>query len=805
MKINDKYMLAEDVVLHAVGALSEQTQKWLGAEPGDFVLTRASGRASSKILDATMARFIECFGQGKTITEAVVDFCQAGARDPMETLDSAYPVIEELIHAKFLARAGSQVSARVQASLQPGDRWAGLVILRSVHVLSDREVYQATNHGGELIALKKARLPVEADRQARLYRRETAILKRLNGIQTPFVYEYGVSEGCPYMMTEWRPGTTVVRAAARLRAIHGHAGAERLLDLCVAVADAYAELHARGVIHGDVHPGNILVAENNSVSLIDFGVARCPESQDPVIRDAPRASAGYFVEPEYAAELQDVAKAPSSTTTFSGEQHVVAHLIYRLFTGHGYAEFAAARETSLIQLIESQPEPFGRWGVSAWPDVEKVLRRALSCDPKDRYPSMREFATALRSCRALVPRSTASSHRLAEQSRGDRLVSDYLRTLNPNERLFELGLQESPCTSITFGSAGVAYFLYRQACIRTDAELLSWSKLWVEKAVVESATLGERAFVNPAEGLTRESIGQVALYHTESGVQVVKASVGHAMGDQFAQVEALSRFVDGAENSCDNIDMTLGWAGVLLGTAMFEELMPSVPATRRLGSRLSEHIWTELQALPALAEATRFPFTGIAHGWAGALYSIMRWCRVTQTMPPDGLADRLDQLADWASPSSAGLCWERKVRPAWRRDPFDSSAGWCNGSGGMIHLWTCAHHVFGDEAYLQLAQAAAGHVVANPVGIAQLCCGQPGQAYALLNLYKHTGERRWLDAAHSMAYESVRMSPATVNHAPPLHFSLYKGSLGAAMLWSDLEMPDDACMPLFESERWMHN
>jgi eukaryotic-like serine/threonine-protein kinase len=104
---------------------------------------------------------------------------------------------------------------------------------------------------------------------------------------------------------------------------------------------------------------------------------------------------------------------------------------------------------------------------------------------------------------------------------------------------------------------------------------------------------------------------------------------------------------------------------------------------------------------------------------------------------------------------------------------------------------------------LKLAEGAARNVTATPERIAQLCCGRPGQAYALLALYKHTGDRVWLNHAHEFTQQSLQLSPLPADtEAPPLHYALYKGPLGTALLSADLDEPSEACMPLFESENW---
>jgi serine/threonine-protein kinase len=803
MKITDVFVLPRDVQLIAIDMLAEDRRRQLQTEDGDFVLTRAMGRSYSKVIDAEMAALVGAFTPGATIVDAVLQYCRARSCDPEETLDAAYPVLDELIQANFLAVEGSDEAAPVAASLSPGDSWKGLEVLCPVRVFEDSEVYQAKTGGGEVVALKKARPGPRMRRLARMLTREAKILESLHGDFTPALLDHGESDGCSFLVMEWCAGVSAARAAARLRAIHGKAGRRRLLNLCGAIADTYARLHGQQVIHGDVHPGNVLVDEDEQVTLIDFGVAVQPDSDDPTVARAGRAALGYFYEPECATAMVDPG-AMAVPPSYAGEQHVLAHMIYQLISGHGYAEFSPAREASLRQLAQSEPEPFSRWGVPAWPDVERVLHRALSRDPADRYESVRNFAAALQTAKIpdLVPANTkrTAANRF---TRGERLLADYLRRFDPAGALFEAGLPEPPHASINYGSGGVAYFLYRLACIGEDAHLLSWAKLWIEKAIQDGDTRGGSAFSNADGTVTPEIVGPVALYHSPTGLHAVRALIGHAVGDPRSQMDAVAGFVTAAQPPCDNIDVTLGTSGVLLGAALLDEAMPGRPELRSLGARLLADIWGRLDAMPRLTEEKRFRSTGIAHGWAGVLYTVLSWCRTTDAPLPATLPERLHQLADLAENTGDGLRWGQHIRSVWNRDPRDYSGGWCNGTAGMIHLWTRAHQMLNDPRLLDLAEGAARNVIAVPQSIPQLCCGLPGQAYAMLNLYKHTGERRWLNHAHIFAEQSCRYSPLPGNTQPPrLHYALYKGSLGTALLSADLEAPSEACMPLFESEGW---
>lgn len=648
MKITGVFLLPKDVQLVQVNTLPEDKRRQFEAEDGDFVMTRLRARSPSKVIDADMAKLVQRFKEGKTIVAAVLEFCKDCGHDPETTLQAAYPILEELIQANFLAADGSEEAAPVEAGLKQGDDWSGLKVIRTVQVLEDSEIYQASTKDGELVVLKLARSGTAVQRLTRMISREAKILEHLSGVVSPRVRAHGEFEGRPYLAAQWCEGVHGARAAGRLRSMHGREGRRRLLDLCCAIADAYAFLHEQNVIHGDVHPGNLIIGDDGKVTIIDFGFARLTADEGSSLSRSQRGGLGFFFEPEFAtASLGKMQKSPQSS--YLGEQHIVAHMLYQLMTGHGYAEFSVQREESMRQLAESNPEPFARWGLDPWPDVEAILRRALARNPADRYESVKDLAKALRSAAIPEPvRREPPAPPAATSPLSDRLLLDYLRRFDPAGALFASGLPEPPYSSVNYGSAGVAYFLYRIACIRNDALLLSWSKLWIEKAISEAASKGEPAFTNPGGEITRDIIGPVALYHTETGLYAVKALIGHAMGDIPSELDGLGGFVREAQKPCDNIDLTLGSSGVLLGCALMAEAMPNHAPIRRLGDVLLKEIWTRIESMPAIEEEKQFRFTGIAHGWSGVLYAVLMWCRATQVKLPATLPDRLDQLANLA-------------------------------------------------------------------------------------------------------------------------------------------------------------
>jgi serine/threonine-protein kinase len=113
-------------------------------------------------------------------------------------------------------------------------------------------------------------------------------------------------------------------------------------------------------------------------------------------------------------------------------------------------------------------------------------------------------------------------------------------------------------------------------------------------------------------------------------------------------------------------------------------------------------------------------------------------------------------------------------------------------------LGNSKHGVLAERAGFDVAESK------NPLG--NLCCGYAGQAYALVNLYKHTLDRSWLRRAQNQAQLAARSMVALAQAGTDRQLalrteSLYKGELGIAVLASDLQNPEFAAMPFFESER----
>lgn len=802
MEVTDALMLRDDVLIVPVRDLEEEVRKAIECDVDDFAISRPLARNPSTIVDAKAAELVELFRQPRTIVEAVILFCHKRGLVPEEVLEEAYPLVVRLMQSRYLKFAGEENSGEPAGpSFSKGEMVDGLRVVRLLYLLEDTELYLVKTEDGSTAALKMAR-PEAGPQLEPLLRHEAAVLRLLKGRVGPALLMEGRAEDRRYLLMEWCSGVDAQTAAAEWSNGNRSESREQMLQLLLRITEAYAELHQLGVLHGDVHPRNILVAGDLSVRLIDFGFARL-QNTDRRAADAdsnlyPRGGIPFFFEPEYAREMLDGNSPPPVTP--AAEQYALGAMLYNLVTGVHYLDFNLEREKMLRQILDEAPISFAERQIEAWPEIEKIFSRALQKAPKRRFPSIAAMARELQKVSLEGKKEPASSGRRGQASTAlTRAYDRILSGLQMEGPLFAGELSPAPLASVNFGAAGIAYGLYRIACSQDDARWLALADAWACKAA--TAIGKEEGFYNREFELTPETVGEASPFHSASGIYAVQALIARAMGDSVSQITHLENFLAASEKGHQGFDLTLGLSSTLLALAFLLDALPKEKGVdpdplQQAGNDILKTIWQKLDALPAIQEA-EIDYPGIAHGWAGFLYATLQWCRASGANIPAGLEPRLQQLSELAEPQGRGLTWPWMLQFEKGGDPAYMS-GWCNGSSGYLFLWTLAWRLLENPVYLDLAEGAAWDAWDAPDTAASLCCGLVGRSYALLNLHKHTGEPRWLERARELGRRAAEFGQFEESHP----HSLYKGEISLAVLAADLEHPETALFPFFEEEGW---
>ena len=785
--VTEPVVLPPDATLVPVDELPEELRAEIAHVAGDHALTRPLSRHPSTIVDLRTAELLEGFRTPTRIVDAVIDYSTAQQLDPAETLEQAFPVLQGFMNAGLLVPADSDLAQPIETSLEPGAVVGGLEVVQAAHVMVDTEVYLASTPEGRRVALKLARAGFETG-LGTAFAHEASILSLLDGSVTPAVIDRGEHEGRPYLALSWCDGGDVHEAAAEHRA-RGPAAREQLLALGVAIVEAYARIHEQGVLHGDVHPRNVLVDSSGRVTVIDFGLGRA--ASHPTLGTPPRGGIDFFMEPELAAAV--LAREPPPPSEPQGEQYSIAALVYLLLTGAHTQRFSLEEPEMLRQLVDDPPLAFSAHGVTGLDAAERVVLRALAKDPAGRFEDVAAFGDALRSAATALDPLPAPPGRIAQSTQADALLEVVLDRLGLSGELLVTTL-EAPAASLQNGAAGFAYALLRIAGARDDGELLALADVWSQRAL--ETVPRPAAFTNEELDITPATFGTRSLYHCETGVHWTDALVALARCDDPAAAASVAEFVRCARRPHEHADLAFGPAGNLVGCAL---LLPHVTPTDRAavvetGDDLRDSVLATIEGRPPIPDDTQLRMLGVAHGWAGLLYAILLWGEATGLAPAEALLARLEELAVLAVPAHRGLRWPHAVGS----EPDGLWPSWCNGSAGLTHLWALAWRETGDDTFATFAERAAWAAYEAPDGIADLCCGLAGRAYAALAAYKVAGDDAWLPRAHELADRAA----AQVRRYALRRDSLYKGEVGVAVLAADLARPLESAMPAFEADAW---
>jgi len=772
---NTAFVLPDDAILVPIRDIGEDLRIHLKYGAGDYALSRPHARNPTSVISANTAALLEIFRQPRSIVDAVIEYSTRESVDPEHTAEEAFEALTLFVNTGILVPAASGLARPIVASFEPGEKVHGYTIKCCVHVLIDTEVYCAEASDGSWVALKIARRGAE-QRKRPEFAREARFLSLLDGCFAPRLLQFDQVDGLPFLALTWCMGVSLEQAVSSL----SDNGSLGVLRLCEAIITAYSALHQRGVLHGDVHSGNVLAMSDGTVTILDYGLAASVNPTDP--RDVRnRGGVDLFMSPECAGAR--AIGGPEPTYSPASEQYAIAALVYLLISGAHTHDFSLEEKPMLRQIAEEPPRLLSDRGVEGLGGVEAVLLRALSKEPNARHNSVADLGLAFAAVRTTGQRRRPQPARALDSR---RLVEAVLERSDLTGSLFQKGFV-APTASFQNGAAGLAYALLRIAGIREDERLIAIADAWSARAQAEIHT--ETAFFDRDLGIEPYSVGHHSILHGVAGVHLVAGLIAGGRGDDLARDQAVRQLLASIDPTDGPLDVAFGRAGALLAcTSMWDVVSAGDgEALGLMGTRLAHDLWEEMRCIPPIRQERVVNYSGAAHGWAGMLHAILRWTDVRGELPPDGLSERLDQLADLAMPAGRGVVWPR----ANGYSGHELAASWCNGAAGQVALWAAAADRYQEPRYSKLAELAGWTAYEGGPAGADLCCGWAGRSYALVELYRRGAGPEWLQRATTLCDRAAAGAGKSGRRD-----SLLKGEVGVALLAVELERPHEACMPL---------
>jgi Tol biopolymer transport system component len=259
------------------------------------------------------------------------------------------------------------------------------------------EVYKARDtHLDRFVALKI--LPpdkvADPDRKRRFVQ-EAKAASALNHPNIIHIYDIANAEGIDYIAMEYVAGKTLDLVIGRKGL-----GMNEALGYAIPIADALSKAHTAGIVHRDLKPANIMVNEDGTVKILDFGLAKLTErGGSETLSTAETDEAGSDAHTEKGVILGTVAymspeQAQGKGIDTRSDIFSFGSVLYEMMTGQR-AFHGGTKAMTIASILQREPRSISEILGTVPPEVERVLTRCLRKDPQRRWQSMADLKIAL--------------------------------------------------------------------------------------------------------------------------------------------------------------------------------------------------------------------------------------------------------------------------------------------------------------------------------------------------------------------------------------------------------------------------
>ncbi|MEU3310221.1 serine/threonine-protein kinase [Nocardiopsis sp. NPDC055551] len=257
-------------------------------------------------------------------------------------------------------------------------------------------VYAGVTDAGQAAAVKVIHSRFAADPDFRdRFAREVGLVSRVRATCAPAFLGADVAAATPWMATEYVPGLTLRRHVRQ----HGSLTGGVLTALAVGLAEALTAIHAAGVVHRDLKPGNVILAPDGP-KVLDFGIARAVDGTVLTATGGLHGTPGWVAPERYRGE-----DATGYSDMFAWGGLVAVAATGRDPFGRGTVAGVVHRSRHEEPDLDGVPEP-----------LLGLVRRSLSKDPGERPRADEALAELTRgwSATRVMPNGALPPTRVAE-------------------------------------------------------------------------------------------------------------------------------------------------------------------------------------------------------------------------------------------------------------------------------------------------------------------------------------------------------------------------------------------------------
>ncbi len=285
----------------------------------------------------------------------------------------------------------------VGIQLPPGTVFAGCRVEEMIGHGDMGIVYRAEELALQRPVALKLILPEhsEEERFRERFRRESKLAASIDHPNVIPVLEAGDEEGVLFIRMRLVEGTDL----RTLIAAEGPVAPRRAARIIRQVGAALDAAHARGLVHRDVKPANVLLARADHVYLSDFGLAKSASDLGGLTRQGSIVARAEYVAPEQI--IDDRVDALTDV-------YALGCLLFEALTGEAPYATLTGGGAMMAHVDAPPPSPLER-RPDLPPELDAVVRRAMAKDPAERYPSAGDLGEAALAAAGGRRRATAES------------------------------------------------------------------------------------------------------------------------------------------------------------------------------------------------------------------------------------------------------------------------------------------------------------------------------------------------------------------------------------------------------------
>jgi eukaryotic-like serine/threonine-protein kinase len=215
----------------------------------------------------------------------------------------------------------------------------------------------------------------------------------LNHPNITAVYDFGMSDGSPYIVTELLEGETL-----RSRLGAGAVAPRKALDYAIQLAKGLAAAHEKGIVHRDLKPENVFLTKDGRVKILDFGLAKLKTEKDGGSQTEVGTVSGG-TEPGvvlgtmgYMSPEQVRGKAADKRSDIFS----FGTILYEMLAGQRAFRGDTAADT-ITAILTKEPPDLSQTNKDVHPGLDRIVRHCLEKNPEERFESARDVAFDLES------------------------------------------------------------------------------------------------------------------------------------------------------------------------------------------------------------------------------------------------------------------------------------------------------------------------------------------------------------------------------------------------------------------------